>query len=304
MDIFVQSRGRSPDFEYCWQPEVPPHLTTISNLIQSESPSVVLARFHKKLILVATGLDSPEKKDFRDRPIRHSIAWILDENYDNETQIRAIAVQALQGLLANRVDRYIQFGGENGFEASISEIDRMSRSFSSEEVIGTLPLPSSELPPKIGKNSQSLRDDLAYQLQQYSLPKGYEFIVIATGVKAEDSLEKAGAWRSLSNLVKSEDWRKTSSSEVPQSSFFGVAIAIIVAVIVVIALILLVVLLHPFNPRPEVTPSPIPTTSPTQQTIEETSQILQHSSTNSPEPLKEALPPSMNSEIESVPLEN
>jgi hypothetical protein len=256
MDIFVQSRGRSPDFEYCWQPEVPPHLTNISNLIQSESPSVVLARFHRKLILLATGLDSPEKKDFRDRPIRHSIAWVLDDNYDNETQVRSIAVQALRGLLASRVDRYIQFGGENGFEVSISEIDRMSCSFLREEVMGTSPLPSSELPPKIGKDSQDLRDDLAYKLQEYSLPKGHELIVIVTGVKSEDSLEKAGAWRSLSNLVKSENWRNSSRSEVQQPSFFGAAIAIIVAVIVVIALILLVVLLHPFSPKPEVTPSP------------------------------------------------
>ena len=209
-----------------------------------------------------------KKRIFENRPIRHSIAWVFDENYDDEIQIRAIAVQALQGLLANRVDRYIQFGGENGFEASISEIDRMSCSFSNEELMGASPLPSSELPPKIGKNSQDLRDDLAYKLQQYSLPKGYELIVIATGIKSEDSLEKAGAWRSLSNLVKSENWRKSSRSEVPQPSFFGVAIAIIVAVIVVIALILLVVLLHPFSPKPETTPSPPQETTRSEPKVE------------------------------------
>lgn len=256
MNIFVQSRGCSLDFEYCWLPAVPPYLATISNLIQSESPSVVLARFHKELVLLATGLDSPEKKDFRDRPIRHSIVWILDENDDNETQVRAIAVQALQGSLANQVDRYIQFGGENGFEASIPDIEIMSRSFSSGELMGISPLPSSELPLKIGRNSRDLRDDLACKLQDYRLRKGCEFIVIATGVKSEDALEKAGAWRSLSNLVKSENWKKLSKSEVQQSSFFGMAIAIIVAVIVVIALIMLIVLLHPFNLKQEVTPSP------------------------------------------------
>jgi hypothetical protein len=303
MEIFIQSRGRSPDFEYCWHPQVPPQLSNISSLIQSESPSVILARFHKKLILLATGLDSIEKKDFRDRPIRHSIVWLFDENYDSEAQVRAIAVQALQGLLANQVDRYIQFGGESGFEVSIPGIEEMSRSFLSQESIGTSPLPSSELPPKIGKNSQDLRDDLAYKLQQYSLPKGYELIVISTGIKSEESLEKSCAWRSLSNLVKSENWRDLSKSEAQSPNFFGAAIAI-AAAIVVAALILLVVLLHPFNPKPEVTPSPDPTTSPTQQTIEETSQILQNSLTNSPEPLKEASTPSVNSEIESVPLEN
>lgn len=255
MKIFVQSRGRSPDFEYCWHPEVPPRLSNISSLIQSESPSVVLARFHKELMLLATGLDSIEKKDFRDRPIRHSIVWLLDDNYDGDAQIRAIAVQALQGLLANQVDEYIQFGGESGFEVSIPGIEEMSRSFLSQESIENLPLPSLELRPKIGKNYQGLRDDLAYKLQQYSLPKGYELIVISTGVKSEEALEKSDAWRSLSNLVKSENWRELSTSKTQAQNFPLAAITIIV-VIVVVALMLTVLLLHPLSSKPEVTPSP------------------------------------------------
>lgn len=293
MDIFVQSRGYSPDFEYCWQPGIPPQLSSISSLIQSESPSVVLARFHKKLMLLVTGLDSPEKKDFRDRPIRHSVAWVCDENYDNDTQVRAIAIQALQGLLANQVDEYIQFGGESGFEASISEIERLGRTFLDKGKIESSPLPSSELPSKIGRNSQQLRDDLAYKLQRYNLPKIYELIVVATGVKSEEALEQVGAWRSLSSLIKSENWRNLERSEVTQPSFFGVAIAIIVAVVVV-ALILLIGLLHPFALKPKVVPSPAPTLSPINQTKGET---FQESSTISPDLL-------MNSEVESVPLEN
>lgn len=295
MAIFVQSRGYSPNYEYCWQPEVPPHLSVISSLIQSESPSVVLARFDKKLILLATGLDSPEKKDFRDRSIRHSIAWVLDDNSDNEIQIRAITINALEGLLAHQVDEHIQFGGENGFKAFIPDIEEMSRSFLNDIIKKPSPLPSEELRyQKIGKNSQSLRKQLVSNLQQYNLPKSSELIIIATGIKSEDSLEKAGAWRSLSNLVKSDDWRTLSRSEVQERNFLRAAI--IIAVIVVVAL--LVVLLHPFSPKLELTPSP------TQQTIEETSQTLQHSLTNSPELLKEALTPLVNSEIESVRLEN
>lgn len=254
MAIFLQSRGYSPNYEYCWQPEVLPYLSVISSLIQSESPSVVLARFDKKLILLATGLDSPEKKDFRDRPIRHSIAWALDDNSDNEIQIRAITINALEGLLAHQVDKHIQFGGENGFEVSISGIEEMGRSFLNE-IINTTFLPSEELRyQKIGKNSQNLRKQLVSNLQQYNLPKSSELIIIATGIKSEDSLEKAGAWRSLSNLVKSEDWRTLSRSEVQQRNFLRAAITI--AVIVVVAFFLLIVLLHPFSPKPQVAPSP------------------------------------------------
>ncbi len=248
MEIFVQSRGSSPDFEYCWQPEVPPHLTRISSLIQSESPSVILARFDKKLILLATGLDSPGKKDFRNRSIRHSIAWVLDENYKNEEQIRAIAVQALKGLLASQVDSCIDFDDENGFKAKTSDIEEISRSLLRNKGIGTSPLPSPDLPPKIGKNSQGLRDDIAEKLQQYSLPKGCEFIVIATGVKSEDSLEKARAWRSLSNLVKSENWRELSRSEVQQSTNF--LRAAITLLLVIVAIVLLLMLIHPQTQKP------------------------------------------------------
>ncbi len=283
MEIYVQSRGYSPDFEYCWLPEVPSQLNNISRLIQSESPSVVLTRLNKQLMLLVTGLESPEKKDFRDRPIRHSVTWVCDDNYDNERQIRAIAVQALRGLLSDQIDKYIKFDGESGFEVLVTEFEKLSQSFLTEEVIESLPLPSLELVPKIGKNSQDLRDDLAYKLQQYSLPKTCEILIVATGIKAEESLAKAGIWRSLSNLVKSENWRDLPRMEAEKSNF-GVAIAIIVAVIAIAVLLLLGILLHPFTQKPEVTPSPNPTVSPTNPAIEEI--LKQISSAKFPEPLK------------------
>lgn len=301
MEIFIQSSGRSPDFGYCWQPEVPPYLTTISKLIQSESPSVVLARFQGELILLTTGLESPEKKDFRDRPIRHSVCWRCSDNDYDEKKIRAIAVLALRGLLSVEVDKYIHLGGENGFEASFSELKSLSDSFLSEIGSQCLLELEDEHFQKIGKNSQDLKNDIADKLQQYRLPKGYKFIIVATGIKAEKPLEEVGAWRSLSTLVKSENWRSLSKSEVQPQNFPQAAIVITVAAIMVVALILLVILLHPFSPKPEVTPSPNPTTSPTQQTIEQT---FQNSLTHSPEPLHEVLSTSINSEIKSVPLEN
>lgn len=65
-------------------------MKNISGLIQSESPSVVIARFDKELMLLVTGLESQEKKDFRDRPIRHSIAWVCNDNRHDEMQIRKV----------------------------------------------------------------------------------------------------------------------------------------------------------------------------------------------------------------------
>jgi hypothetical protein len=247
MEIYVQSRGYSPNVEYCWQPEVPPHLNKISGLIQSESPSVVVGRFDKELILLVTGLQSFER-DFRDRPIRHSIAWTCSDTSGKEKQIREIAVQALQGLLRDRVNQCIEVGGESGFIVS-PKLREMTDSFKGKEMeerdLGNL-----EQSRKIGNNSQDLRNDLIDKLQKYSLPKEYELIVVSTGIKSEKSLEKAGIWRSLSNLVKSDEWRDLSSSEVKKSNFSLVAIAIIV--IVTIAIIL--VLMHSNLKPPTLTP--------------------------------------------------
>jgi hypothetical protein len=237
MEIYVQSRGYSPNVEYCWQPEVPPHLNKISGLIQSESPSVVVGRFDKELILLVTGLQSFER-DFRDRPIRHSIAWICSDNKHDERKIREIAVQALQGLLRDRVNQCIEVGGESGFKLVDRKLQEMTDSFKGEE-IEERDLKDLEKSRKIGKNSQELRDDLKNELQKYSLPKEYEIIVVSTGIKSEESLKKAGIWRSLSSLVKSDEWRDLSSSEVKKSNFSLVAIAIIVIVTIVMMIVLM-----------------------------------------------------------------
>ncbi|NEZ64602.1 hypothetical protein D0962_17710 [Leptolyngbyaceae cyanobacterium CCMR0082] len=176
-----------------------------------------------------------------------------DNDFD-EKKIRAITVTFLKGLLSAQVDKYIHLGGENGFEVSFSELKSLSDLFLKE--IESQHLPEDEHSQKIGKNSQDLRDDLAYKLQQYSLPKGYELIVVATGVKSEESLARTGAWRSLSNLVKFQEWKKLSTGGAQPSNFFGAAIAIAVAAIVVVAIIFLVVLPRLLTPTPEVSPPP------------------------------------------------
>ncbi|MGP1388065.1 MAG: hypothetical protein ACTS2F_31330, partial [Thainema sp.] len=77
--------------------------------------------------------------------------------------------------------RHINLGGEKGFEISFLELQNLSEPFLNE--IKHQCLSESEKLPKIGRNSQDLRDDLADKLQQYILPEGYKLIVIATGIK-------------------------------------------------------------------------------------------------------------------------
>lgn len=244
MEIYIQSAGTSPDFDYSWQPQVPPLLNRVSGLIQSESPSLVLAKFEDQFFLLITGLDSPTKKDFAGRVIRHSIAWIAEANDENERLTRAIASQYLQGELSiGGIDRLIQLGGRQGFYFDSSKFEDLSNS-----ILCSLTLEDSDNvladTIKIGKNSQDLRNSLALELQNYLLPYEYKLLVVVTGIKSEDSLTQANIWRSLSNLVKSENWKTVTNKKKedlsPKKLIMAIArILLLAAIGLVIFLILL-----------------------------------------------------------------
>ncbi|MCY7334133.1 MAG: hypothetical protein LH649_16095 [Pseudanabaena sp. CAN_BIN31] len=243
MDIYIQSAGTSPDFDYSWQPQVPPLLSRVSGLIQSESPSLVLAKFEDQFFLLITGLDSPTKKDFAGRVIRHSIAWVADANDENERLTRAIASQYLQGELSiGDIDRLIELGGRNGFYFDSSKFENLSNS-----TLHSLTLEDSDNlladTIKIGKNSQDLRNSLALELQNYLLPYDYELLVVVTGIKSEDSLTQARIWRSLSNLVKSDSWKTVSNKKedlLPKKLIVAIALILLIVAIAIILWILLV----------------------------------------------------------------
>lgn len=245
MDIYIQSAGTSPDFDYSWQPQVPPLLNRVSGLIQSESPSLVLAKFGDQFFLLITGLESPTKKDFAGRVIRHSIAWITEANDENERLTRAIASQYLQGELSiSDIDRLIELGGKNGFNFDSSKFEDLSKSISnlltldnSIDVIADT--------AQIGKNSQDLRDALAEDLRRFRLPPNYELLVVVTGIKSEDSLAQANIWRSLSNLVESVNWKTVSNKKkeglLPKKLMIAITLVLLVAIAVII---LATIILH------------------------------------------------------------
>ncbi|MEC4814056.1 MAG: hypothetical protein SAK29_12400 [Scytonema sp. PMC 1069.18] len=212
MKIYVQSRGLSQDYDYCWLPEVPPILKKyrINDLIQSESPSLVLGRYENQLILLITGLEASERADVQRRKIRNSVAWVGEDNQENEEKLRAIAACALQDklkeTLQDEIDQAVTFGGEFGFQVAFEDISQLSVA----ETITTRSFPA-KVDKKIGKNSKNLRDNLAYDLEESCLPKGNDFnntpLVIVTGIKSENALKQAGVWRGLSNLVQGEGWK-------------------------------------------------------------------------------------------------
>ena len=244
MEIYVQSSGYSPDFGYCWMRKSPPYLSKVSSYIQNDSPSLVLARFDGNLFLLVTDLSSPEKKDFRDRPIRHSVAWECEDNDENEKTLRAIAYQTLQDRddLTVKVDQLIQLDREKGFTFDKDQFENLSKSITLKN-----PDKSPDSTIKIAKNSQALQNVLAEELQNSRLPSikelppHYELLVVVTGIKSEDTLRKAHIWRSLSSLVKSDNWDGIEKKRGQQTNFM-VAIALIL-LLVAIAIVILWLLL-------------------------------------------------------------
>jgi hypothetical protein len=203
MEIYVQSRGYSQEFDYCWHPETPKILgeSNVYSLIQSESPSIVLARHDGKIFLLATGLESNQREDFRGRIIRNSVLWVCEESDDNEQYLRALTVNILRDIIKDDIDKIVRFS-ENGFgfEVDFNGIQQLE--------VGEVGTFEEKSERKVGNNNQYLKDILAFELEERDLPEGIKFLVVTTGIKREKDLTDAGVWRGLSNMVKGDGWKE------------------------------------------------------------------------------------------------
>ncbi|HBE16913.1 MAG TPA: hypothetical protein DDW51_04695, partial [Cyanobacteria bacterium UBA11367] len=233
MNIYVQSRGFDQDEDYRWQKinrgesgqiELPPISVELGNLIDNDTPSLVLAQLSEELLLLLiTGIEPEGRIDFLDRQIRISVAWVGD--ISEEPILRYLAIRALneqepsnsnlslENSLAAAIDQAITFGGEYGFEVSPSLMEELI--FQSTST----PFPSSNPPnptKKIGPNLPKLKNQLAEELQDCHLPREIAPLVVVTGIKKRETLESRGIWRSLSSLVDTDDW-----IEIPEKSWLS-----------------------------------------------------------------------------------
>lgn len=236
MEIYVQSRGYSQEFDYCWQPETPKILgeSNVYNLIQSESPSVVLARHDGKIFLFVTGLESNERRDFRGRIIRNSVLWVCEESEESEQYLRGLTVNVLRDIIKDDIDKTVRFSENDfGFEVDFNGIQQLE--------IGEVSHFEVKSERKVGKNNQLLKDVLAFEIEERYLPKGIKFLLVITGIKKEEELKKAGVWRGLSNMVKGEGWQEYNfpDGESPFSVSTVILLVGFIVLIIVIAIIFL-----------------------------------------------------------------
>jgi len=129
----------------------------------------------------------------------------VGENSD-ESVLRMLAVRALRGDLRAELDRAVTFGGEEGFQVSLPDIEQLALT---DKPANSPP----DRTKKIGRTSQELRDELAEELEKYRLPSSEGPLVVVTGIKKAEVLENAGVWRGLSSLVEAEDWETIPETE-------------------------------------------------------------------------------------------
>lgn len=233
MEIYVQSCGIAQEHGYCWLDEnhniVEAHslVKKAKDLIESEAPSVVLARNSGELLLLVTGLKASQRKDYRGRPIRNSLAWIGQDTdkHTDEPTLRSIAACALLGFLEKDIDGAVKSGGEKGFEVSFEKIETLTKATTNPAKSELLD--SDKEKQKIGRTSDKLKRELASDLEKYRLPRqepehksdNQQFVplVVVTGIQDEETLKKAGVWRGLSSLVdsNSENWEDMKSYSNP-----------------------------------------------------------------------------------------
>ncbi len=256
MTIYILSRGQKEDQDYSWFKinkeslirETPPIFkrVPVETVIDHQKPSIILARKGSNLLLLVTGLKAREERaDFMGRSVRNSIAWIDYNSEEAEKKMRSIAIRALNNELESEIEQAISIGGEYGFQVDREAIEQLA----SPENLESQP---AKTVCKLGKNYQKLRQELAEELQKYSIPSRDGFLIIITTLKAKSALSLSGVWRGLSDRIENEEWEiisktnqllvsPTSRSIVSQQKKTTTQAALTIAIILAIIMIYLAI---------------------------------------------------------------
>jgi hypothetical protein len=210
MEIFVQSCGISVDYGYNWVDEnqviveKPNILNNFIDLLQ-DSLSLLIARENQKLLLVVTGIPSA-KRDYQNRIIFISVAWIVD---DNEAKIRSLASKILLSKiflpdtgeikLKQTIEDSVTAGEENGFDVKFESL----RSLLEKEPENCSPSKLSDEDKKdvLDQKSDDTIKKLAQDLKEQFLPEGNRPLVVVTGIQSKADFREAEVWRGLAKFV-------------------------------------------------------------------------------------------------------
>ncbi len=212
MKIYVKSRGVSKG--YSWldenQKEIsdPPDLKEAIQIVDGDDFSIVLRRLEGRLFLLITGLESQNRTDNRTRKVSNLVLWVADKSQEEEKKLRAIAIQALRGELASKVDGSVSSADNDvGFQVDFGQLtfEKLSEPLSQGQAANS--------PFKTG-NLSELKGELIEELKQYSLPKKEGILLVVSPTVSQATLERNKVWRGLSDTIDAQDdWIEISDTE-------------------------------------------------------------------------------------------
>jgi len=178
---------------------------------------------NRELILLITALEPSDRRDFIDRQIRISMAWICEASDDNEKLLRWLAIRALQEddlkFLTREINKAVIFGGEEGFEVDYQAVLQLAELGKTQELLMDETPDTNNV--KLGYVSPELKAELVNDLKKYRLPPRESPLVVVTDIQTEDTLIEAQVWRGLSSLVNADGWKVISKSDKATFSNFN-----------------------------------------------------------------------------------
>lgn len=253
MTIYVHSRGKSQDHDHSWLKDsqtlmMPEILKAIKpeELIESQKPSLILARSGNQLVLLATALTTGDgRTDFMRRQIRNTVAWVESDNPNSERLLK-IAAQALRGDLDSVVDNAVHSDAtakDCGFRVNFDLLNVIGDSSDNQDTDVAKGHLDSDF--KVGNNSQTLREELAKELMDCGLPEptgDTEILVVMTTLKSRAGLTGKSVWRGLSSQIYSEKMEvytppskkpmAAGAKEEEKSPRLGIVIILIIGVMI------------------------------------------------------------------------
>ncbi len=210
MEVYVQSGGVSKEYSWVSESDLPEDdLKPMLNMVDSDYFSVVIyPPKQDRLLLLVTALPSKSRMDNRTRTIYNSVLWVGKDS--DEATLRAIAIKALNGELADQVDKAVLSDNDPNKPGFTVDFEKLNRDNLALPYVDVKENPDNS--NKIGNLSALKNSLIAEELKKYSLPKHDGMLVVVCSTVSESSLKQAKVWRGLSDTIYGDEWLELSAN--------------------------------------------------------------------------------------------
>jgi hypothetical protein len=235
----------------------------VNDLVDEYRPSLLIFRGEeagqKKLLVEVFGIESHTRSNQMGRRVLNAIAWIFDDNDENEKLARQIAYTIIQGILEkdskinNLIENEIYFHEKEEFRVYLNKFQEFINSVKSLKVSNEQ-IPNNIEQSKIENRSDQTLEDLAEDLKKYQFLKRDGVLVVVTeNLEIKTILHDAGVWRGFANKVEEPIARGVDDSSQKKNIQFhqnlqkvsnhtqipNLLIGIIILILVLIALLVI-----------------------------------------------------------------